>query len=403
MSKIDFDFERLIQPLDTATFLREYWEQKPLILARGKSDYYLNLVSIKEIDSIIGFSGLKYSDFRLVKIEEKSLSQNKVARQASYIDSNAAPNINELYNAYYQGNSLCLQEIHQRSLPIATLCKNLEIFFNHPVHINMYLTPKNSQGFPPHFDTHDVFILQIEGSKLWRIYDCFLELPLVENRQPVPKETLNAPSHEFVLNAGDLLYIPRGYIHEAQTSENSSLHLTVGVSVFRWSELIVHALASATEENLFFRKALPVGFINRGEMMEFMKNQLAELLEIFANKARIEDAVERITKRFIDTMSPLPDGHFIHLDEVNKIALDTTVAKRKGMICNISKKEDTVIIQFPGNAVTGPGYIAPALSFIAEKEEFTVRSIPSISDNSKLVLVRRLIREGLLTIAKTAN
>lgn len=101
------------------------------------------------------------------------------------------------------------------------------------------------------------------------------------------------------------MYLPRGFVHEVLALESSSLHLTIAIDVFKWSHLITEMLASATEQNVRFRKALPVGFLHRSEAMELMKTQLAELLQVLAANVDREDAVEQLTKRFIKEKFPL--------------------------------------------------------------------------------------------------
>lgn len=99
------------------------------------------------------------------------------------------------------------------------------------------------------------------------------------------------------------------------------------------------------------------------------------------------------------------------------VNLNSIVAKRQGMVCWIFRQDeipihfagypqggDYISIQFPGNEVRGPGWLEPAYRFIAETETFAVKDLPdSLSDNAKLVLVRRLIREGLLRVVSASN
>lgn len=393
-SSNDFGIDKLLQPIEPATFFSEYWEQRPLILSRRKPDYYSSLFSLQDADSVIYFTKPSDTDIRLFN--------NGQLHPKDYVNRNGRVNINQLYDAYCQGNTIILEGLHERWKSISIFSRHLESFFNHPVNVNMYLTPRDSQGFSPHFDTHDVFILQVEGTKHWRIYDSFLCLPspmMDESQQFIAQDKLCAPLYEVVLNAGDLLYIPRGYVHEALTSDCSSLHLTVGIATFSWADLISNALRSVSEQNVSFRKSLPIGFLNHDEMIESLKHQFKELLELLSNTA-IEDAINQLAKKFFRQMSPLPDGHFTQIDDLSQINLDTIVEKRKGMICRIIREEGSISIQFPGNKVTGPNYIEPALRFIAASEAFRVRAISeTLSDNGKLVLVRRLIKEGLLTRA----
>lgn len=402
MSNINLDFEKLIHPIDPATFFQKYWEQQSCVISRQRPDYYAGIFSWQDLDTLIRFTGIRYADFKVSKLGEDLSTQLK---DKGFIDPNTSPSPYEFYHAYNQGHTLCLFHLQEHWPAIATLCRNLEKYINHPANVNLYLTPKSSQGFPPHFDTHDVFVLQLSGTKLWRTYDSHWDLPLLEDARRLPlevlREKLNSPIHEVELKPGDLLYIPRGFVHEAKTLDSSSLHLTLGIPVFRWVDLIKEALTSITQQNVEFRKAIPVSFLHQDDAKQQIKNQLLDLLKTFAHTADIEDAVNRLTMKFINSMSPLTDTHFSKLDDLQDIGLDTLVVKRPGMICTTICKGETVMIQFPGNRVEAPAYVEPAFRFITESETaFAVKALPDFaSDNSKLVLVRRLFKEGLLTIA----
>ena len=150
------------------------------------------------------------------------------------------PSLDDIHRVYDRGMTVIIMTMQQRWAPVATLCRELEAFFRCPVHANLYLTPEGAQGFDAHFDTHEVFVLQLEGAKQWRLFGAPRPLPLVDERFDVPRNKLGPP-REVQLEAGDLLYIPRGFVHEAFTSEQASLHLTVGVNVYRWADLLGEA------------------------------------------------------------------------------------------------------------------------------------------------------------------
>lgn len=395
MSVEDFDFARLIYPIEPDTFFREYWEQRPLILSRKEPGYYSELFSIKDLDSVLFFTRPKPPEIRVVQNQQELLPDK-------YVKPDGSLNLNQLYKVYYEGHTLVVNGLQQFWKPLAIFCRNLQSFLNHAVVANTYLSPKNSKGLQPHFDTHDVFVLQVEGSKHWQIYDAFQPVPLLGSFQPViPEEKLGKPLHSVCLEAGDLLYMPRGFIHHAATSESSSLHLTIGVYPTQWFDLMVSALQAVSMKDARFRKALPVGFLDRREMMAYLKDQLQELTELLSKEAQIEEAVESLVEHFIRQTTPVPDGHFTEVDDVDCIDLDTTVAKRPGMRCRIIRQGSSVSIQFPGNTVKGQSHIEPALRFIADAAgAFTVREIPdTLTDDGKVVLVRRLVRGGLLRVA----
>jgi ribosomal protein L16 Arg81 hydroxylase len=391
-----FSFERMIHPVGVDTFLRDYWEQKPLVIERGVPDYYAGVLSMADIDSIVGFRQLEYSQLKIARAEQGQPDQ------VFYVDSDSTSNTNRLFHSYGQGDTVALNFAQCYWEPAARLCSVFENLFHFPAGANAYLTPRNSQGFPPHFDSHDVFVIQVEGAKRWRIYSSQKELPCgMEDNKPVRRELLGEPLREFRLTAGDLLYIPRGWVHEARTTDVSSLHVTVGVRSYKWTDLLGELLATASQESSELRKALPVGFMNSQEALELMVNRLPQLISTLADSGRIENSIGRLRQRLIERKRPLPDAHFRSLDEVDEIDLDTVVAKREGMMCQVSRRADFVEIAFPGNRMKGPVDIETAFRFIADsKQAFSVRALPDIlSDKSKLVLARRSIREGLLRIS----
>lgn len=118
------------------------------------------------------------------------------------------------------------QQWHQASFE---LCSCLQEYFGFPVGCSAYLTPAGSQGFPPHYDDVEVFVLQLEGSKRWRLYDRpdAESAPAADTTTEFTQEDLSDPIDELTLHPGDLLYLPRGVVHQALAQESGhSLHLT---------------------------------------------------------------------------------------------------------------------------------------------------------------------------------
>jgi ribosomal protein L16 Arg81 hydroxylase len=286
---------------------------------------------------------------------------------------------------------------------MATFAQTIQNFLNHNVIPNLYLSPKKSQGLSAHFDTHDVFVLQIEGAKIWKVYETFQPVPLLGSFQPViPDKQLPKLLHEVCLEAGDMLYMPRGFVHQAMTGEPSSLHVTLGVYPIQWFDFIVNALTVMSLKDDRFRRALPVKFLDqRGELGESLQGRLRELLERFSQEARAEEALEMLADRFVRQGVTVPDGHFAQVDQADEIELDTLVSKRAGLVCRVVGQGFAASIQFPGNTISGAGHLEPALRFIAGREEaFAVRELPQMADEAKPTLVRRLVRGGLLRVVR---
>ena len=95
----------------------------------------------------------------------------------------------------------------------------LEAFLGHPAQANAYYTPRGSQGLPVHHDTHEVISLQVAGEKRWLVYEPVLELPLKNQRYRSELGAPGEPVLDVTLRAGDTIYLPRGWLHQALTSE----------------------------------------------------------------------------------------------------------------------------------------------------------------------------------------
>jgi lysine-specific demethylase/histidyl-hydroxylase NO66 len=84
--------------------------------------------------------------------------------------------------------------------------------------MSRYLTPAGTQGFAPHYDDIEAFVLQLEGRKHWKVYKPLNKeevLPRFSSPNYLQSD-LSEPIIDIILEAGDLLYFPRGYIHQVR-------------------------------------------------------------------------------------------------------------------------------------------------------------------------------------------
>ncbi len=293
---------------------------------------------------------------------------------------------------------MIIKALQRRWPAVGAMCRELEAFFGCPVHTNLYLTPPGAQGFPPHYDTHEVFVLQIDGYKRWRLYGAARELPLANEEATIPQDQLGSPTHEVLLQPGDLLYIPRGHVHEAFTSDRASLHLTVGINVFRWLDLLRQALTDAANADVRFRKSLPLGLLSTGASSPALRETFRDLLHLLAGSAKLEDAVAAMSADFVGKLTALPDDYFAVV-EADRVELDTVMERTSGAVFRIVKTGDQVTLHAPGARIDGPAKIALALQFMARTHRFAPRDLPdNLTSDAKLLLVRRLAREKLLKV-----
>ena len=386
----------LLHPLMPTEFFISYWEKRPLQVKRGDPTYYLTLPGLAEVDGLItttifGANG-KTVEGRLVRTErDGALSQHPFR-----LDANGIPDIHHIYRSYDEGYTIVLNGLHRRSATIAALCRELETECHHTVGANLYLTPRSAQGFRPHVDSHDVLILQIHGEKSWRVGATpARQLPTAEIANEPIEAILEAD--DYVLTPGDALYIPRGYAHEAITQLSSSLHLTVGIHPFTWADLLSEALRIVAAEDASLRRALPVDHFTtafREDAVCALRNSIAGLTSNSVLEAARVSLSAKLLQRNTATA-----GHFSSLDCVSELGVDTVLTRGFRGPCRVRAIGEGVIADYPGNYLSVPQFLAPALEYAASTRQFTLGSIPGdLTDSERIEFVARLISEGFLSI-----
>jgi hypothetical protein len=281
-----------------------------------------------------------------------------------------------------RGTTIVLQGLHHTWPPLAAYCRSLEASLEHTVQANAYYTPRGSQGLAVHHDTHDVFVLQVSGEKRWLVYDPVWELPLKHQRYTKSMGEVGEPVLDLTLRAGDTLYLPRGWMHEALTSDHDSLHLTIGVNVYTWVDAVRAALEECEREPAFRRA--PAGAAD-------------ELVDLLVARLAPEDVERRRRARFVDSRRPVLGGQLEQLRALESLTLDTPLERRPTVIADL----DGTRLRYEGKQLAFPEHVRADLEFLVGAEgTFTPRELPGTLDESgRLVLVRRLVREGFLSVA----
>lgn len=406
MAASEFDFERLISPYTTGQFFSEYWETKPLSISGRQADYYADLLSGSDIDYILSTSFLLDRSH----VELLGTIANPELLGKDYVSA--------AYQAYRQGASFRIRGINRHWKALWLLCRHIEELFAFPVGANLYCSPKNSRGLDRHYDRHDTVILQIAGSKHWAIYSSPEKLPLEHvpllgfeklgeamqyRGAPVVEDVVaqiagEEPIEEFVMEPGDLVYLPRGFVHEARTSDDISVHVTIGIHALTWLDLIAVSLGQFGHKDPRFRKALPAGFSKRAAGASFKENFDA-LLETFSQNADVSSALEEMGGSLIWNQQAIGEGSIIET-EAAAVTADTTVERRPGLLSRFVVDGDFVRIAGAHSDVSLPKDFESALRFVSENKSFRVGAIPGgVSDHSKINLVHRLIKNGFLRVA----
>jgi cupin superfamily protein len=380
---------RCVEPVSAEEFLAEWWEDRPLVVERGGERRFDDLLSVADVERLISTGGLRHPAFRLVKAGER-ISVRDYAVDIPWRPEAFSKTIDveRVAAAFGDGATIVLQGLHHWWHPLAVFCRALEAELEEPAQANAYYTPRDSQGLPVHHDTHDVFVLQLAGEKRWLVYEPAWELPLKEQRYSPELGAPGEPLHDVVLRQGDTLYLPRGWLHEAVTSATDSLHLTVGVNVYTWADAVRAAL-TACEDEVAFRRSVA----SDEEGGEALLGLLAERLDP-------EEVARRRRARLVRTRRPILDDQLAQVRSAAELTLDTPVERRPTVLVDVREEGDGVALLFEGKEVVFPARAREAVERLARAAGGVRPSeLPGELDGEgRLVLVRRLVREGLLRV-----
>ena len=289
------------------------------------------------------------------------------------------------------GATIVMQALQHQHPPLAEFCRELERDLGHPAQANAYYTPQSAQGFKVHHDTHDVFCLQVEGEKRWLVYPPVLELPLKHQKYTDEMGEPGDPVLDVTMGAGDTLYLPRGWLHQAMTSESPSLHLTVGINVATWRDAVRAALDEAAEEEVVLRRGV--------EADAAVPDRLFDAL---AERLRPEAVARRRRRSFVESRRAIRVDAFEQLRALEDLDLETPLARRETVIAELELDEGEARLSYEGRTLRFPARIAPEVEFlVTSNEPFAAAELPGrLDDESRLILVRRLVREGFLRVTR---
>lgn len=384
----------------TEDFARDVWSRQPMLTPGADPAGFADLFSADAVDELVSTRGLRTPFLRMARdgsVRATSTFTRSGGAGATITDQVADDKVLAQLAA---GSTLVLQALHRTWPPLVEFGSRLAAELGHPVQINAYITPPQNQGFSPHYDTHDVFVLQIAGTKQWTIHAPVLDAPLPDQpwdrrRAAVAARAEEEPLLSTVLTPGDALYLPRGFLHSAVAQGDVSIHLTVGVHPITGFDLARELIAVAAGDPEL-RRSLPMGF-DADQLTAAVRSAAARLADDLAQvpEENVSATVQRTQDRLRADTRPQPIAPLAQLAAAAGLVGTDRIRLREGLRPRLTDRGDRVVLWAVDSSLELPAVVRPALQQLLSGGPVTVADLPGLDADEQLVLARRLLREGL--------
>jgi mannose-6-phosphate isomerase-like protein (cupin superfamily) len=370
---------------DAQNFLEKVWASH-VHLHLADPAQLTGLLSFDDVDHLLTSTAIRTPAVRLAR-DGSVLPVAAYTRSGATLAGQALTGLvdpRKVLDLFEGGATVVLQGMHRYWPPVTRLVAELELALGHPCQANAYLTPPGSQGFAVHSDSHDVFVFQTHGSKLWEVH-------------AAPGED-DHDAREVLLEPGLSMYLPTGTPHAARARDTVSLHVTIGINQLTWRTLLDRAVRDAME-GLGADAHLPAGYLeDPSRLAGGLAEKLGGLTAALTG-ADLQRVVDEQAQSFLEGRRTSLRGALVDRMQLDRVTSDTTLRRRPGKPCVTRRDGDRLHLLLGDRRLSVPSRVAEAVDRARTLAVFTPEDL-GLDPESALVLSRRLVREGLLEVVR---
>jgi len=390
------DLASLLSPTSVQSFLETVWSRRAFLARSERRDRFAGLLDLPEFEFLLS-SVATPGWISFVKDVVRAPSREELTRDGTL-------DVAAIYRAVADGQSLLLTRVHRLHRRTGLLCRQVAADFRSagvvlrkPIRANAYFTPPRAQGFAPHYDDHDVLVLQLHGDKLWRIHGEAVKWPRKPMVDALAADALNPKAQEVILRAGDVFYLPRGFVHEAIAQDASSLHLTLSVQAATWSDVFERLI------DIEYRlgEPLPIGFCAGGASRAPDKARMAQIIDDMARSTVLDRAMADIYNSAFIEGDPPAAGLLEHENASEKVESNSWLSLANGIFADVEVIGDTAVLRLPGAALRADARALPFFRSLCKKERKAFRLCDLVDPGEALELIdlaKELVRRGVLIV-----
>ncbi|UFN50513.1 cupin domain-containing protein [Roseomonas sp. OT10] len=252
----------LLAPITPERFFAEFYDRQPLHI-RGGAAKFAQVLSWRGIDRLLDQTHIWSSQSLKLVLDGNAVPPDAYCTRATGRDGQPVqqPDSRKVRDWVARGTSVVMNDVDSLTPGLAAVSNALEEAGLGKAQANVYISFRSHKAFPAHFDTHDVWAVQVEGEKDWNIWSGRAEWPIAHPAfrnlgQAHHEQAKGALREKVKVKAGDLLYLPRGWYHDALAEADASVHVAYGVSPPMGLDLLSMLFERAIQDPLF-RQPLP--------------------------------------------------------------------------------------------------------------------------------------------------
>jgi ribosomal protein L16 Arg81 hydroxylase len=231
----NYTFEDLVG--EEKVFFAEYFNKNPMLRKKSLKGDPREILSIRMLDELVNLEVVRppYIKINLkgTGVPEMGYTRSVVVQGVNITDTVVPEKVYELFRA---GATITWSSLNQVVSSLRDFTRVISDKFAARTDPVAFLTPTGKQGYLPHHDPVDLFIVQLEGTKRWKLWNPPAQR--LGNPDSYTFEELGEPAIEVTLEPGDVLYLPYNTPHAAAAEDRVSLHLSVMIRPRMWKDLL---------------------------------------------------------------------------------------------------------------------------------------------------------------------
>ena len=371
---------------DVSSF-HEAWGREPL-LYRGRPNSFDGVLDLDAVDRFVTSSPRRPAVRMVIDGDVLPASQycSRIRLGGQQLDD--VVDVRKVVDRLCDGATLVLQSLHRTVPAVGEFVDALQCDISHPVQANAYLTPPGASGLTDHADDHDVVAVQLHGEKHWHVDGV----------------------GDVTLGAGDVLYVPAGTRHRAAASDDTSLHLTLGIIRVTARNVIERVLRSRSES---LDRPLPIGYQLPSRAAALTSDVEAAVGAVVEHMSTLDVAAVVEHEQHRQRRRPEAAGHISSMARRHRLTLDGVIRwtapeplaktlerfdRRREPADEDADSPSEIEVHLGDRTVTFPVAATEALRRLSHGTPTRVGDLPGIDDPSRLVLARRLVEESACII-----